>query len=128
PSCTINWGDSNSDPGTISSGTCSFSGNHTYTSTGSKNVTVSVTKDNGPGGTGTSSATTVTVKVTPSFSNLSSPTISYGDTPTTLSGTIKAGSQIPTGSVSITLNGVPQSAAINAATGNFSSGFATGAL
>jgi Bacterial Ig-like domain (group 3)/Galactose oxidase, central domain len=67
-------------------------------------------------------------KATPVFTNLTGPTITFGDTPTTLSGTIKAGSLVPSGSVSITLNGVTQLAAIDAATGNFSSSFATGAL
>lgn len=67
------------------------------------------------------------LKVTPSFSNLSSPTISYGTTNTTLSGTIKAGTMIPSGNITITVNGVAQLAAIDAATGNFSSTFATGA-
>ena len=52
----------------------------------------------------------------------------YGTPSTTLSGTIKYGSLVPTGSVSITLNGVPQPASINASTGYFSSSFATGGL
>jgi hypothetical protein len=66
-------------------------------------------------------------KATPSFSNLSSPTITYGDTPTTLSGKISSGSLFPTGNVSITLNGVTKAAAIGA-DGSFSESFTTGAL
>jgi len=66
-------------------------------------------------------------KATPVFSGLSGPTITAGTTPTTLAGTLKAGSLIPSGNVSITLNGVTQEAAITA-TGAFSSSFATGAL
>lgn len=69
----------------------------------------------------------VITKATPSFSNLSSPTITLGATLTSLGGKISLGSLVPTGSVSITLNGVMQSASIGAA-GNFSSSFATGAL
>jgi hypothetical protein len=70
----------------------------------------------------------VTTNQATAFSNLSSPTITYGDTPTALTGTITAGAQIPTGSVSITLNGVTRSAAINSADGTFSSSFVTGSL
>ena len=67
------------------------------------------------------------LKATPSFSNLSSPVIAYGTATTNLSGKLSYGSFVPTGNVAITLNGVTQSAAIQAG-GNFSSGFATGSL
>src|SRR5207244_2482307 len=67
------------------------------------------------------------LKATPSFSNLSSPTITYGTATTSLSGTISFGSFIPTGSIAITLNSVTQNAAIGAG-GNFSSSFVTGSL
>ena len=71
---------------------------------------------------------TITVnKMAPTFSNLSSPNISAGASPTSLGGTLKSGSLIPSGSISITLNGVTQSAAIDAS-GNFSSSFATSGL
>ncbi|MCU0250441.1 MAG: hypothetical protein MUE61_09545 [Vicinamibacterales bacterium] len=66
-------------------------------------------------------------KATPVFSGLSGPAISAGTTPTALAGTLKSGTLIPSGSVSITLNGVTQSAPITA-TGAFSSSFVTGAL
>ena len=46
----------------------------------------------------------------------------------TLSGTIKAVTLIPPGSVTITLNGITQVAAINPATGSFSSTFNTAAF
>jgi hypothetical protein len=76
----------------------------------------------------TSAEQTETIgKGTPAFSNLASPKITYGDTPTTLSGEIAAGTLFPTGNVSITLNGVTQQAAIGT-DGKFSSSFATGAL
>ncbi len=61
------------------------------------------------------------------FSNLSSPTITYGNTTTTLAGKISAGSSVPTGNVSITLDGVTRQAAIQA-NGTFSSTFGTGTL
>ena len=66
-------------------------------------------------------------RATPVFSGLSGPAISAGTTPTALAGTLKSGTLIPSGSVSITLNGVTQAAAIMVA-GAFSSSFATGAL
>ena len=66
-------------------------------------------------------------KATPAFSNLSSPTITFGDTPTFLAGEIGSGSLFPTGNVSITLNAVTQGASIGS-DGKFSSSFATGAL
>jgi hypothetical protein len=74
---------------------------------------------------------TVTVNVAqaaPVFSSLSSPTIAQGTASTTLSGHLAAGSVFPTGdSVSITLNGVIQTATVDGS-GNFSSSFNTGAL
>src|SRR5207247_2085809 len=48
-------------------------------------------------------------------------------TPTVLSGTIKAGTLVPTGNVAITLNGTTQQALIQG-DGTFSSSFATSAL
>ena len=62
-----------------------------------------------------------------SFINLSAPTITYGDTPTTLSGKISTDTGFPTGNVSIRLNGVVQQAAIQS-DGTFSSNFNTGTL
>jgi hypothetical protein len=71
---------------------------------------------------------TITVnKLTPIFSNLSAPTINYGDATTNLSGIIQSNSLIPGGSLSITLNGVTQSATIDG-TGCFSSSFVTSAI
>jgi hypothetical protein len=92
-------------------------------------ITYSYAGDNNFNGAGPDTSKSVTVqKATPAFSNLSGPTIPFGATPTSLSGTIKAGSLVPTGNVSITLNGVTQLAAINAADGTFTFSFATGAL
>ncbi len=67
------------------------------------------------------------LKASPSFSNLSSATITYGTANTNLSGKIGFGSFIPTGNVAITLNGVTQNTAIQGG-GNFSSSFASGSL
>ncbi len=66
-------------------------------------------------------------KGTPVFSSLSSPTISYSQGPTTLGGTILDGALAPSGSVTITLNGVGQQATIQS-DGSFSYSFPTGAL
>lgn len=63
---------------------------------------------------------------TPSFSGLSAPTIDFGDSPTTIGGILSANPP-PTGTVSITLNGVTHSAAL-APDGTFSSSFVTGGL
>jgi len=75
----------------------------------------------------TGTAAMVITRATPAFSNLSSPVITYGTAATTLSGRISLGLLIPTGSVAITLNGVTQTAAVQA-DGSFSSSFATGTL
>src|SRR3989454_6543724 len=73
------------------------------------------------------SATEVITKATPVFSNLVGPTITFGATPTALSGKVSKGTLIPTGYVAIALNGVTQQAPIQG-DGTFSSSFATGAL
>jgi hypothetical protein len=67
-------------------------------------------------------------KATPIFTNLSSPAINQGTASIVLGGNIKSVYLVPTGSVSITLNGVTLPASINAATGDFSSTFDTSAL
>jgi hypothetical protein len=66
-------------------------------------------------------------KAAPTFSNLRAPSINFGATPTSLGGTIKSGTLVPSGNISITLNGVIQAAVIDA-TGNFTSSFPTGSL
>jgi hypothetical protein len=63
------------------------------------------------------------IKATPVFSNLSAPVVIDGAS-ATLAGVIRAGGQVPTGSVLITVNGVTHTAAINP-DGTFSSVFAT---
>jgi hypothetical protein len=71
----------------------------------------------------------VNVTRTPtSFTELSSPTVDAGDGTTTLWGEISAGSQVPTGIVSITLNGVTETAMIHPVTGDFSASFAIASL
>lgn len=66
-------------------------------------------------------------KAQPLFSDLSAPVIIIGTASTTIGGKISLGTLYPTGSVDITLNGVTQSAAIQA-DGTFSSAFATSTL
>jgi hypothetical protein len=66
-------------------------------------------------------------QATPVFSGLSGPTIIIGTPSTPLAGTLKLGSLVPTGSVSITFNGVTQNPAIVAG-GNLSATFATASL
>jgi subtilisin-like proprotein convertase family protein len=65
-------------------------------------------------------------KATPSFSNLSAPLLSTAETGSVvLGGTIKAGSLVPPGSVTISVNSgaITQPAAINPADGTFSATF-----
>jgi hypothetical protein len=64
----------------------------------------------------------------PVFSNLSSPTNIYGTTPTTLSGSIADGANIPTGdNVKVTLNSVTKTVQVQS-DGTFSSSFNTKTL
>ncbi len=65
--------------------------------------------------------------VTPSFSSLAGPTITYGQQ-ATLGGEITASTSVPSGSVNITVAGVTQSAAINPSDGTFSASFDTSTL
>src|SRR5262249_56311607 len=69
----------------------------------------------------------VTQQAMPSFSNLSALTVTYGTATTTISGQLGTGAPFPTGSVTITLGGVQETAALNS-TGGFSAGFDTHAL
>ena len=82
--------------------------------------------------TNATGSTTITVlQDTPVFSNLSAPTIILHTASTTISGTIKNSVNsglIPPGSVSITLNSVTLSAAIDQTTGNFSATFDTSTM
>jgi hypothetical protein len=68
------------------------------------------------------------LKRTAGFSNLASPVITYGTALTTPSGKLSADSLTPTGVISVTLNGVTRSAAVNSGDGSFSAAFATGSL
>lgn len=67
------------------------------------------------------------LKATPSFNDLSSPNIITGTSSTLISGKLLFGSLIPTGSVSVVLNGVNQTAQIQS-DGSFSTSFSTGPL
>jgi sugar lactone lactonase YvrE len=69
----------------------------------------------------------VTQQATPSFSNLGAPTTPYGAAPTTIAGQLGSGAPLPSGSVTITLAGVPQTASLNS-DGSFSASFDTHAL
>jgi hypothetical protein len=67
-------------------------------------------------------------KITPVFSNLSSPTANVGAASTSISGHIEARSVYPNGElVAITVNGVSRNARVGT-TGNFSVAFPTGTL
>jgi hypothetical protein len=76
---------------------------------------------------GTALATFAIARATPAFSALGSPTITDGAATAVLSGKISLGALVPTGSVSITVNGVSRSAAV-AGDGSFAVAFPTGAL
>ena len=69
----------------------------------------------------------VTQQGTPLFSNLSAPTVTYGTATTTISGQLGTAAQFPTGSVTITLGGVQQTATLNSTSG-FSASFDTQVL
>jgi hypothetical protein len=73
------------------------------------------------------SATITILKATPTFIVLSAPVIINGTATTLLSGLIKSGSLVPTGNVSITVNGVVLRASIGA-NGTFSASLHTAAL
>jgi RHS repeat-associated protein len=64
---------------------------------------------------------------TPAFSGLNSPSIIYGTATDTITGHVSAGSLFPTGTVTITLNGVTQNPTIDSK-GNFTSTFDTSLL
>ena len=70
----------------------------------------------------------VTPPVAPTFSELAAPTITYGTATTTLAGKISDTSGFPTGSVTVTLNGLAAQASIDPATGTFSASFDTSKL
>jgi hypothetical protein len=83
--------------------------------TSAQPFSVSVTADDGNSATATSANVQVGVnKATPSFSALSTPTVTVGTANATISGTLSAGTLIPTGNVSIQVgSGTPVTAAIN---------------
>jgi hypothetical protein len=66
--------------------------------------------------------------LTTSFDSLAAPTITYGTPAVTLSGHIAAGTYLPAGNMSITLNNVTQLAAIDPSSGQFSSVFTASGL
>ena len=69
-----------------------------------------------------------TQTVTPTFSQLAGPTITYGQSSVKLGGTITASTGIPPGSVNITLDGVTETAPIDSSDGSFSAIFNTTGL
>ncbi len=74
------------------------------------------------------SARNGSIKRTVVLDSLSQPTITYGTATTTLAGHISSGASIPSGEVDLTLNGLTQHAAIDPATGDFSTQFDTSML
>jgi hypothetical protein len=76
---------------------------------------VSVTVSDGNGSTATSANAQVTVnKATPTFSQLSAPTVTVGTGNATITGTLSAGTLIPSGSVTVKVDGgSPVTATIN---------------
>src|SRR5262249_3159618 len=89
---------------------------------GSYSVTASAT------GASDESFALTNTRATPSFSNLSAPTIPYGAAATTsIAGNLGTGAPFPTGSVTITLGGVPQTATLQS-DGSFAASFDTHAL
>ena len=60
--------------------------------------------------------------------SLAQPTITYGDASATLSGQVVGVVSVPTGEVDVTLGGITQPAAIDPATGDFSTVFSTATL
>lgn len=84
------------------------------------------------GGTATATTQATVNKATAAFSNLSAPTMAFGVSPTTFSGTVnKSGTVVATGSVTISIAGttgpISQSATLDA-NGNFSASIATGTI
>ena len=79
-------------------------------------------------GSSAAAASIIIGKASPTFTGLSSPMITLGTASTTLSGNIKAGSLVPPGTVTISVNNLTQVASINSATGAFSATFATGSF
>ena len=75
----------------------------------------------------TGAGTLVVNKATPAFGVVTSSSITYGQATTDLSGSIAAGALLPTGSVTISMNGVSVSTPIHA-DGSFSAAFDTHAL
>ncbi len=118
--------------GTTSLGTASLAAGSASLSTaslvaGAHSITAAYSGDVTFSGGASTPFGQVVNKATPVFSNLSSPAIPVGTASTTLSGTIGLGSLVPTGAVSITLNGATQSANIQN-DGSFSASFGTGSL
>jgi hypothetical protein len=106
-SSLLSTGASYTNAGTYSAG-WSFAGNADY---------------NAANGT----STVAIAQATPTFSAVGTTVITDGTPTVTLSGTIGDGSLIPTGSVTVTVDGVSKTAAIGA-NGRFSATFATGSL
>jgi hypothetical protein len=103
----------------LPSGTVTDTSNFSFTPTavGTYVVTLSVTD---PDGTTVSDSKTIAIdKATPIFSLVAPPTVIDGTSTTKITGAITLGSLIPTGSVTVTVNGVSQTAAINPADGTF---------
>jgi hypothetical protein len=110
------------------SGVCSVSSNLVHiTGAGTATVTAHQTGNSNFNSAPDVSQSFTVGKGTPVFSNLSSPTVNKGTSTINLAGNIKLGSLVPSGSVSITLNGITYLTLINSS-GNFSRSFTIGSL
>jgi hypothetical protein len=70
---------------------------------------------------------TVTQQATPAFSNLSAPAVTYGAATTSIAGRLGTGAPLPTGSVTISLGDMQQTATVQS-DGRFAASFDTHAL
>jgi hypothetical protein len=128
---TIDWGDGSprstgvvTQPGGV--GTAfDVVGAHTYSTPGDYTTLVTVHDDGGSQVVIRGSADVS--KYVPVFSNLSNSTVTIHTSSKTFTGKIAAGSVIPTGEVTVTLNGVSKSVAIQS-NGTFSATFNTSKL
>ncbi|MDQ3997915.1 MAG: MBG domain-containing protein [Gemmatimonadota bacterium] len=104
----------------------------TVLAAGTHELTASFTPTDAANYNGATAKVYLTVtKATPVFSNLSSPTITYGESSVSLTGKLTAGAVAPTGSVVITLGSggaAQQQSAPIESDGSFSGSFATATL
>jgi hypothetical protein len=103
-----------------------FDLSHVYEHAGTYTVTVYVADNND--GLGQATLEVTVNPIAPAFDSLAGASITYGQGDVTLGGHISGAALVPSGSVSISLDGVTQMAAIDPTTGDFSSDFSTATL